>query len=386
MTDRPAILLLGPCLIEGDVVGGTKVMFTNRIAGFNRTGTFRIEIVNTSRSLAGRGSVGRALQHVVTMLSTLYQVLRRAGSVDLVMFNTSSRGAILAAPVIRLAAAIRRTPVVIRVFGGDLDLILDRSGRWQRWLAGKTLFQVPLLLLETEMLCRHFANYPNTRFLPNTRDLPPPENEPRRHCRRFLFLSQLRPEKGVGELLEASTDLPADCTITVCGPPMPGTDLGAFDHYPKVRIMSAVSPSESRQLLVEHDALLLPSYYPGEGIPGIILEAVQSGLPVITTRWRGLPDLVTDGTDGFVIEPRSIEELAKAMRKLATDPEQYRALAKGAVRLGEAYRSQRWHDRLERSLLDLVGLTRQMEIPALPHLELVPVPGRQGSTASNDHS
>ena len=55
---------------------------------------------------------------------------------------------------------------------------------------------------------------------------------------------------------------------------------------------------------IQHaDALILPSYR--EGIPNVIMESLATGTPVIATQVGGIPEVVEDGVNGILIEPRS---------------------------------------------------------------------------------
>lgn len=61
------------------------------------------------------------------------------------------------------------------------------------------------------------------------------------------------------------------------------------------------------------DALVLPSLY--EGCPNVICEAFASGLPVLVSRVGDLPRLVEDCVNGFLFDPRSVEEMSRAMER-----------------------------------------------------------------------
>ncbi len=67
------------------------------------------------------------------------------------------------------------------------------------------------------------------------------------------------------------------------------------------------------------DAFLLPSV--NEGTPVSAIEALASGTPVVATRVGGVPDVVTDGVDGFLVEPRDVAAAAERLADLARDPE-----------------------------------------------------------------
>lgn len=65
------------------------------------------------------------------------------------------------------------------------------------------------------------------------------------------------------------------------------------------------------------DVFVFPSYYPQEGQPFVVLEAMSYGLPIITTNRRGMLDQVDDGLNGFFVPPQNLSELAKKMELIA---------------------------------------------------------------------
>src|SRR5438552_1584368 len=67
------------------------------------------------------------------------------------------------------------------------------------------------------------------------------------------------------------------------------------------------------------DALVLPSS--NEGTPVSAIEALAAGRPVVATRVGGVPDVVRDGEDGFLVEPGATDDLADRLARLARDPE-----------------------------------------------------------------
>src|SRR5439155_6604776 len=67
------------------------------------------------------------------------------------------------------------------------------------------------------------------------------------------------------------------------------------------------------------DALLLPSA--NEGTPVVAIEAMATGRPVVATRVGGVPDVVTDEADGYLVEVGDVEAMAERLAELAADPE-----------------------------------------------------------------
>ena len=84
-------------------------------------------------------------------------------------------------------------------------------------------------------------------------------------------------------------------------------------------LLGSVHREKVLQLFREASVFVLPSYY--EGLPMAILEALAAGLPVIATPVGGIPEVVRDTYNGFLIPSGDIEALAGAIEKLVSDAE-----------------------------------------------------------------
>jgi glycosyltransferase involved in cell wall biosynthesis len=109
------------------------------------------------------------------------------------------------------------------------------------------------------------------------------------------------------------------------------------------------------------DALVLPSS--NEGTPVSAIEALAAGRPVVATRVGGVPDVVEEGKDGFLVEPGATDELADRLGQLARDPELREQMGRaGRERVLPRYSVDRLVDdvdRLYRSLLSEVDARRR---------------------------
>jgi glycosyltransferase involved in cell wall biosynthesis len=105
------------------------------------------------------------------------------------------------------------------------------------------------------------------------------------------------------------------------------------------------------------DALVLPSG--NEGTPVSVIEALAAGRPVVATRVGGVPDVVRDGEDGFLVEPGATDELAERLAELARDPRLRQRMGReGRSRVLPRYAVDRLVDdvdRLYRALLSDVA-------------------------------
>jgi glycosyltransferase involved in cell wall biosynthesis len=110
-----------------------------------------------------------------------------------------------------------------------------------------------------------------------------------------------------------------------------------------------------------------------DNLPNVLLEAMACGVPVISTRMQGIPELIEDGVSGLLVEPRDVGGLAAAIRRLMDD----RALAERLGRAGRARVVE--HFDQARSVERLAALyRRQLEARAtgLPDISPRPLKSR----------
>jgi glycosyltransferase involved in cell wall biosynthesis len=102
------------------------------------------------------------------------------------------------------------------------------------------------------------------------------------------------------------------------------------------------------------DALILPSA--NEGTPVSAIEALASGRPVVATRVGGVPDVVRDGADGFLVQPGDVDAMAARLADLAADePLRYRMGESGRASVHERYSVERLLNDVDRLYRDLLA-------------------------------
>ncbi len=158
-----------------------------------------------------------------------------------------------------------------------------------------------------------------------------------------LSVGRLVPKKGLNDLISACQLLKARgvkfrCAIVGEGP-LRGelesqisalglqhsvTLLGAMAHDRLVALYGQASVfALSPQVMEDGDR---------DGIPNVLAEAMAAGLPVVSTRVSGIPELVEDGHTGLLVGPKDPLALAAAVERLLNDPAQSQRLAQAARR------------------------------------------------------
>ncbi|MES2992941.1 MAG: glycosyltransferase [Pseudomonadota bacterium] len=108
--------------------------------------------------------------------------------------------------------------------------------------------------------------------------------------------------------------------------------IGRFGMQGQVRITGWVGSSEVRNEILAARALVLPSF--AEGLPVVLMEAMVLRRPVITTFIAGIPELVRDGENGWLVPAGDIEALAAAIEACLG------ASAEVIARMGDAARQR----------------------------------------------
>ena len=365
------VLLIGNQLTPGSAINGTGTLFAETVRQLERRG-FNLTVLNLSRPVNGQQKgrhsdrmpsratpllylIKRIIMNMALLAHLVWGSLRHIRRSEVIFLNTGfSPVYVIVTIYVWLMAKVTRRPLALWYLGGELSR-LSRYGPLFRWLVDRTFLRSPLVYAETRQTLRELGCSANVRWLPNTRDIEPPAEKRRGEVRKLVFAARLRTDKGLAESLEACRSLPEGCHLQVFGCVQPATDLSLFEGHPRASYGGALEPEEMIRTLSEQDLLLYPSYSRGEGIPGVIVEAFQCGVPVITTRWGDIPGLVQHEENGLFVEPRSADSLKAAIHRLLDDPDLYRRLCAGAQKQGEAFRSGPWYDEVARDLRALCG-------------------------------
>ena len=133
---------------------------------------------------------------------------------------------------------------------------------------------------------------------------------------RFVFVGRISRGKGIVEILDAVTKLNKtnkEFVVDFYGPIEEEFDFDSEKANYCGFLDFQNHPEKAYSTLSKYDCLLFPTYWKGEGFPGVIIDAFIAGLPVIATDWNMNSEIVEDGINGFIIPPNDIQALSDKM-------------------------------------------------------------------------
>jgi glycosyltransferase involved in cell wall biosynthesis len=180
--------------------------------------------------------------------------------------------------------------------------------------------------------------------------------------KKILYVGRLMEEKGLDVLLNA---------YSIVNAKMPNTNLiivgkghlraNLEEEADKLGLENVVftgfiSDSLVRQAYASSDLFVLPSY--AEIQPLVLLEALAMGLPAIGTRVGGVPEMIVDGKNGYVLKPGDHEGMAEKIITILNDDTLRKEFSRSSLRMARSHDIEKSADKLERLYNELVPHVR----------------------------
>lgn len=198
--------------------------------------------------------------------------------------------------------------------------------------------------------------FSNVAIMPNCKNLCilmaeqlPINEKPYKLC----TFSRVMKEKGIEDAVEAVRAVNETLgemvyTLDIYGPVDPA-QTEWFENLKKefpdyIRYSSTVPSDRSVEILKSYFALLFPTRFYMEGVPGTVIDAYAAGIPVISARWESFADVVDDMCTGYGYEFGNNEKLRELLIRIASEPEMIAKLKENCLIKAQEYTPEKTID------------------------------------------
>jgi len=281
----------------------------------------------------------RGLRAIFRLLPYLFRLWTASGKVDLfhIMANSGWSWFLFATPAIWIASW-HDVPVVVNYRGGKADEFMRQSSRWVLpTMRRSNVLAVPSSYLETV-----FKKYQiEAQVVPNIIDLERfnmqcQDTDNGNRPFHLIVTRNLEAIYGVPTAIRALKCIKEshpNVKMSIAGSGPQRNELESMIHElglkQEVTLTGRLGPDDMARLYQSADIMLNPSTV--DNMPNSILEALASGVPVVSTHVGGIPDMVRDRETALLIEPENPEAMAQAVLELIENQDQAARLRKNGL-------------------------------------------------------
>lgn len=305
-----------------------------------------------------------ALKHYFRLL---HKLIFSEASLVYIPISQTSIGFLRDVPFVIFSKFFKKK-VVLHLRGGYFRKFYDASNSFIKCIVRMTLRRIDRMIVlgsSLKILFKDLISEEKLSVVPNGLNIGfNGLNKTKNHNFLVLFLSNLIETKGYREVL-CSVKKASQCDSKIkyvfAGLWMNDNDKLECTRFLKkekmdsyVEFIEDAVGKKKIDLLQNADILVFPTYYPPEGHPWVIIEAMAAGLPIITTDAGCITDSVINGENGFIIPKKSSDAVAeKIIYFLKNQSEKERM----GMRSRELYEKNFTEDHFVQKMIDVINIT-----------------------------
>lgn len=320
-----SILLLGPLADMNNKMntGGIVILFSDLLKQCEKN-KITYHVIDTNKN--------NYPNKITSLISIWLKVLSQIKKYDHVSLHGTANDYIYIAPFVIFFGRLYGLHISLRKFAGNFDVLYDNFSIWKRYLIRYVLKNSDINFFETIYLVDKFRIYNEKTFwFPNVREKLDTNKTDNVFRKRFIFVGYVTKEKGIKELLKVSNLLDESYQIDIYGKAAPDMEQFNFEEY-NANFKGNLLNSDVLKKMALYDVLVLPSYR--EGYPGVVIEALSVGLPIIATNLQGIAEMLNDDIS-ILIDPNDIGQLKNAIEQF--NKKDYTLMSKAALKAFEQF-------------------------------------------------
>lgn len=166
---------------------------------------------------------------------------------------------------------------------------------------------------------------------------------------KCFYLGRIHPDKGVDMVFEAIKKLNVNVEklkIDFYGPiekKYKEVFLGKVNNCPSANykgVINFVDNEESYFKLSKYDLFLFPTYWSGEGFPGVIIDSFIAGVPVLASDWNHNKEVIDGGRNGIIFKSKDVEDFIYSINLIIEEPCILKKMRKNAHTESKKYKSE----------------------------------------------
>lgn len=315
--------------------------------------TIKTKIVSDVINKAVQGSVHYVDAHggLKAVLPVAWGCFRLLKQCDNVFIFLTENGLKVALPLLAILNRFFHKKLHYNVIGGWLPSFLQKNRRLIKYLVRFDHVYAETATMKQSL--ERLGVY-NCVVIPNCKELKiVGENEiPTHYVRPYNLctFSRVMKEKGIEDIIKVVKNINEVQNSVVYHLHIFGQIdesqkewfKNLSDQFPKYVEYGGVIPfSESVEVLKEYFALVFPTRFFTEGVPGTIVDAYASGIPVVSSRWESFNDVVDEGVTGYGYEFGNVDDLERVLIDIANEPEKVTDLKANCINKAKDYSLER---------------------------------------------
>lgn len=284
---------------------------------------------------------------ITDLIAVPFFVLKALISSQNVIILPAQNGLRIIAPLLAVGNKIFKRKIHYAVIGGWLPQFIQTH----KYLA-KHLKSFNGIYPETTTVKNALEKqgFNNVFVMPNFKDLNVlGQDELIYHTKppfKLCLFSRVMKEKGVQEAVDTVKAInqafgKTVYSLDIYGPVWP-SQTEWFNNLQKdfpdyVKYGGVVPFNKSIEVLKDYFALLFPTRFYTEGIPGTVIDAYAAGVPVIASRWESFSDLIDDGETGYGYTFDNFEEFKNLLNDIAQNPKKIEELKPNCLKKAQGY-------------------------------------------------
>lgn len=284
----------------------------------------------------------------------IYDFFNKAFNVDIIIMLPAHNGVLVFSSLLNICRCLVGKKIYYDVIGGWLASKAENN----KWLAYKLKkfngVWVETSSMKSDLEKLGFKNvyvFKNFKNLEVVHDSVISNSEPHKLC----IFSRIMKKKGVTDAINAVMAINHKYgriiyLLDIYGP-IDDSYKEEFNQLIKnnpdrITYKGIVRPQDSVEVLHGYFALLFPTLFYTEGIPGTIIDAFYAGVPVISSKWLNYGDIVEDGKTGFLYEFGNYDRFVDILDQIALNPERMNALKQNCIEKSEEFSTSSARQRL----------------------------------------